>query len=402
MVSSGEIARGLSGLRGPVPTRFVWQRRTLDYQLRDSLSDAGAVLASRAPRLELDNDRAVLRSIRGIELLESALADLPGGPFDSTSDNVAVVEQRFILGAWRDFPLGLFRLELGDTRYGSDGEPVIECDAADIGTLLTESGPSAPYTVTSGTNFGTAASAVLDTLGLSHDLVTVGAVLPVVQTWAPYPETSWWQVVHDLADGIDYRTPWPNEQGRFLWSPRDVDPSVATEAVTYSDADEPKLIDGDTPYRRRQHAGTLRNLVVVLIDDPLHPDFPTRVVRENADAASPVSTTNRPERQFEVRSDSRPTSTRAILDAATAGPVGERLLREEAALYRTATLSTLPDPRRGAHEYYRLVVADRDGSLIEDGTLWRVARWSRDLAPGGRQTHEVEQVEPVTITDPEA
>ena len=295
MVTSGEIAQGLSGLRGTVPTRFVWQRRTLDYQFRDSLSDAGAVLASRAPRLELDNDRSVLRSIRGIELRESALADLPGGLFDPTADSVAVVEQRYILGAWRDFPLGLFRLELGDTRYGTDGEPVVECDAADLGMILTESGPSATYTVASGTDYGTATIAVLNALGLVHDLSMVGLMLPTVQSWPPYPETSWWQVLRDLADGVNYRTPCPNAQGRFVWAPQDVDPSLATEAVVYSDADEPRLIEGDTPYRRRQHAGTLRNRVVVLIDDPLHPDFPTRVVRENADPASPISTANRPE-----------------------------------------------------------------------------------------------------------
>lgn len=402
MVTSSEVALGLSGLRGPVPVRFSWQRRTTGYQFRDSLSEAGAVLASQAPRLDLDNGRAVLRSIRGIELRASALEGLPGGPFDPTADQVAVVEQRYLLGAWRDFPLGLFRLELGDTRYGRDGEPVVECDAADLATVLTESGPSATHTVGAGTGYRAAAMAVLGARGLAHDLAAVAAVLPVTQSWPPYPETTWWQVLHDLADGINYRTPWPDAQGRFLWRAQDVDPSQAVEAVTYTDEDEPRLIDGDTPYRRRQRAGTLRNRAVVLIDDPLHPDFPVRVVRENADPASPVSTAHRPERQCEVRWDSRPVSTRTILDEATAADIAVTLLRLEAARYRTATLTTLPDPRRDAHEHYRLRVTHPDGSAVEDGTLWRVARWSRDLTPGGRHTHELEHVSPVAVIDPEA
>lgn len=402
MVSATIIAEGLSGLRSPVPTRFKWERRTLGYQFRDSLSEAGAVLASTAPALALDNDRAVLRSIRGIELLESALTNLPGGPFDPTADHIAVIEQRYILGSWRDFPLGLYRLEVGDTRYGRDGEPVVECDAADLATILTESGPSASYTVAATTNYRTAAAAVLALLGLAHDLSAVTAELPTTQGWPPYPETTWWQVLHDLADGINYRTPWPDTQGRFVWRAQDVDPAQATEAVTYTDEDEPRLIDGDTPYRRRQRAGTLRNRAVVLIDDPFHPAFPARIVRENADPESPISTAYRAERQLEVRWDSRPVSTRTVLDADTAADIAETLLRREAARHRTATLSTLPDPRRDAHEYYRLRITHPDGEPVEDGTLWRVVRWSRDLAPGGRHTHELEHVAPVTLIDPEA
>lgn len=305
------------------------------------------------------------------------LGALPGGPFDPTADHIAVVEQRHILGAWRDFPLGLYRLEVGDTRYGRDGEPVVECDAADLATILTESGPSAAYTVGAGTAYRTAAVAVFTLLGLTHELAAAAAVLPATQTWPPYPETTWWQVLHDLADGINFRTPWPDTQGRFVWRARDVDPAQATEAATYTDEDEPRLIDGDTPYRRRQRAGTLRNRAVVLIDDPFHPDFPARVVRENADPQSPISTAYRAERQLEVRWDSRPVSTRTVLDGATAADIAVTLLRREAARYRTATLTTLPDPRRDGHEYYRLRITHPDGWAVEDGTLWRVARWSR-------------------------
>lgn len=398
MVSAAEVADALAGLRGPVPVRFAWQRRTLAYQFIDTISQA--TVATAAPRLDLDNDRAVLRSLRGIELLESALSALPGGPFDPTSDNVAVVEQRYIVGQWRDFPLGVYRLEVGDTCYGADGVPVLECAAADLATILTESGPSTSYTVSSATSYQAAVAAVIEGRGLVHGLEAVAATLPTDVTWPPYPETTWWQVVHDLADGINYRTPWPDPTGRFVWRAQDVDPSQATPAATYTDADEPRLVDGDTPYRRRQSAGSLANVAAVLIADPTHPDF-GYVLRENADPTSPISTAHRPERRVEVRADSRPASTRAVLDVATAAGIAEARLRREAGRFHTARLTTLPDPRRGAHEYYRLRIRQTNGEPVEDGTLWRVARWSRELAPGGRHRHELERVTPVTLIDPE-
>lgn len=60
------------------------------------------------------------------------------------------------------------------------------------------------------------------------------------------------------------------------------------------------------------------------------------------------------------------------------------------------------NPRRGAHEYYRLRVTQPGGEPVEDGTLWRVVRWSRELAPGGRHRPELERIAPVSLIDPEA
>lgn len=385
------IEQALAGLNQTVPSRLRIQRRDLDFRFIDELSQA--TIASAIPTLTLNNRNAVLRVVRGLELLERSLP----GNFDPTSDNIAIIEERWIAGDWRDFPLGMFRLELGDTRTSRDGQPVIECEAYDLATILTESGPSATYLIAQGTNYGTAIETILTLNGLASDLAPVTATLPVDQRWAAYPETTWWQVIHDLADGINYRTPWPNMQGRFVWSPKDVDPSQASANVTITDEQEPRMI-ADTEYRKRQRAGTIANRSVVLIDDPFHPDFPYRTFSENADPTSPVSTASRPERLIEVRWDTMPVSSRCILDETTADLIAETVLRDEAAQYQTATLTTLPDPRRGAHEYYRLTVTEKDGTYIEQGTLWRVVSWHRELVPGGRHTHELERVRPIALT----
>ncbi len=124
--TAGQIAAALAGVDGAVPVRFSWQRRTVLNQFRDDIS--AAVYDDTVPRLTLDNSRAVLRDIARISFRVNDLPD----DFNPDSDIIAVVEQRFILGAWRDFPLGLFRLDVGETIYGEDGAPVVECDASDL------------------------------------------------------------------------------------------------------------------------------------------------------------------------------------------------------------------------------------------------------------------------------
>lgn len=394
------VAMGLSGVFGPAPTRLIVERRTLDYRYRDSLTAVGAVLDGNM-NLSLDNSRAVLRSVRGIELRESLLGDLTAGTFDPTTDNVAIREERLIDGEWVVFPLGLYRLEIGDTRYDRDGEPIIECQAHDVGLILTGSGPTSTYTIPAGTSYYTAATTILDALGLAHDLSDPGKMLPVTVPWPRWPATSWYRILKDLADGLNYRAPWPSTQGRFQWAPWEVDLTTAAAAVTYGDTAEPRFVAGGEPYRRRQQAGTLANVVVVPIDHPDHPDSGEMLRRANADPASPVSTVHRPARPLELRYDSAPVATRCMLDVDTARDVADTLLGLEAARYGTATLTTLSDPRRGAHEYCRVTLTHPDGSPIEANTLWRVASWSRDLRTGGLMTHQLERVAPVTVTDAE-
>ena len=385
--TAGQVERALAGLDGPVAVRFRWERRTVLNQFRDDIS--AAVYDDSTPRLTLDNQRAVLRDIRGISF---RLQELPPD-FNPDTDVVAVVEQRFILGAWRDFPLGLYRLDVGETAFGEDGSSVMQCDASDLGSLLVESGPSAPYTVAAGTNYSVAARAVLDALGLARALPDVIAVTPLVHTWAPYPETTWYDVLADLYDGINHWPPWSDVQGRFTTRPV-LDPALEAPAVTYRDDAEPRLVDGHTPYRRRDEVGTIANQCIALVDDPRHPDFGS-VVRENADPGAPVSTFHQPVRQLRLRHDTRP-STKAVLDAATAAQVAATRLQYAAAGYRTARLVTFADPRRGAHEHYRLSLGG-----VEEETIWVARSWSRGLVPGAvTMEHRISRAEAIEITVP--
>ena len=58
-------------------------------------------------------------------------------------------------------------------------------------------------------------------------------------------------------------------------------------------------------------------------------------------------------------------------------------------------MEPIPDPRREAHETFRLCVDD-----IEVGTLWRSMSWAIDLTPGGRMVHGLGRAEAIDITEP--
>ena len=143
-------------------------------------------------------------------------------------------------------------------------------------------------------------------------------------------------------------------------------------------------------------------MVVVLIDDPrrymdgVFDDY-RFYKKTNADATSPLATTNplaapRGEVIMVVDSDSNP-STKTILNAATANNIAEWALERAAGEFFKATLHTLPDPRRDAHEWYNLNI---DG--VEDNTLWRVISWTRQLSLEGAHQHTLAKATELIIT----
>lgn len=402
MVSDSQLANGLAGYpRQNAPVRWRWQRRTAAYLFIDDISNA--VNAGASPTLTLDNENEIVRTLRGIELQE----DRVPSDFDPTSDNVALIEQRYIQGAWQDFPLGLYRLLVGQVLHDDHahrgvhvgGHPRHLCDGADLSYLLTQSGPAEPYTVAASTTYQSAIETILTAQGLTHNLMTLSSTTPLVHTWAPWPETSWHDIIRHLSDGVHYVTPYPDTQGMFRWKAREV---TETAVVTYQDTDEPRLIDAAHPYRKGQEIGQLPNVAVTLIDDPRRYndgvlDDYAFYKKTNADTTSPISTVNptvgpRGEIIEVIDSDSNP-STKTILNSTTANEISTWALQRAAGEYHKSTLYTLPDPRRGAHEWYTL---DIDG--IESSTLWRCVKWTRQLSARGTHEHTLTKAIEVTLS----
>ena len=382
--TDSEIADAISGRYGVVPSRFKWARRTAAFLLRDDISVA--VVEGSTPELTMDSTRHVVRDISGIEFRVDALP----GDFDATQDFIGVVEERLIDGAWEEFPLGLYRLDVGETRYEDDGDRIMTAQAADVGILLTETGPATPYTVAAATTYKAAAEAILNTLSLAHALPTDGNSTPLTLTWPPFPDTTWFKILDDLYAGINYRVPWPGLRGEFT-TEEQTDPSAKTSNVTFTDTAEPKMLDAESPYIRRDEPGVLPNNVVVEINDPRHTNYGSSQ-RFNNEAASIISTANRATIRRKVDAASVP-STKAILNDTIAIAIATYLLRLAVTDASRATLSTFIDPRRDVHEFFTLTVED-----AESATLWRSIGWKRPLSFEGVMSHLLGKAQSISVS----
>jgi hypothetical protein len=381
----------IAGRYTSVASRFRWERRNADFTFRDDFSTA--VIDHSTPTLSLNNDRAVRREIRGLSLNVDTLPS----DWEHTEDLIVPVEERLIDGEWIQFPLGVYRLDSCDFDHTPAGISVCVENGADLGILLAEAGPSAPYTVVAGTNYTAAAETILNSLGLLHTLPAVGSAFPLDVTWAPFPESTWLSMLTDLYAGINYYSPWADAQGRFTTRKR-LDPSTETATLTYSDQVEPRMIVGDDSYNTNEDPGGKSNRVVVLIDDPRHVDFGF-YQRYNRDPSSEVSIQRRGEVLRVLNWDSD-FSTKVILNATTAAAIAEFEIRDGHMRGKNAKLVTFPDPRREPHEFYTLNISnvhEEPGTELGSG-LWRVHRWQRDLVSGGKMTHEVGNATTLTVS----
>jgi len=389
-LTDAQIENALAGVYGPIVARWRWYLVDSNNVSIEEVSHA-MILDSEAT-LSLDNERPVLRTISGISMVSSRLPSF----FNPSSDRVSVVEERYMLGAWRQFPLGIFKLEVSETIFDEFNERVLVCDAADLSVTLITSGPSVPYTIASGTTYVSALEEVFGLAGLSYDLSNVPEDTLVVDvTWPPYPETTWMDVVSDLAFGINFYSPWMNSNGVFVTRQR-LDPYTETADATYTDTSEPRMISGDSQYIRVDSTMSLPNVCVVLIDNPFHADF-GYYMKRNDDENSPLAISVVGERVEQVDYDHDP-STSCVLDDTKALEIADFIVRLADAMTNTASLPTFDDPRRDAHESYYVNV-DEEGIGTQ---LWRVRGWERTLGmSGGPMVHEIGLVRDLTVSDEE-
>ena len=372
-VTASEIADALAGRFGPIRVDYRFSLVTASGHVLDDLTPA--VIGS--PTIELDIDRAITRTMT-IDLLD---ATLPSG-FDTLSTLVAPTF-RLLVGTERvDLPLGIFRVDVDATLEQPDGSTVHRASGSDLGVSLVEDQTPGTYTAPAGTNHMEEVERIViaRSPGLRADLPTVAATLPVSATWDP--GTSWWAIVRDLLDGINYHPLWPRADGVFVTAER-VDPRRVSVAATYSDAVEPRMIQR-RPITRRRDRVHAHNRVVVITD---RGDAVTRSI-----ISGPLSRAQRGVISVgaEINGGSAPISTRCAYDAAVLPAIAAWYLRDEAARADQLTLATLPDPRREAHDLLTIAVAGTEGR-------WRSLSWRLRLGEAGMMQHTLGLADPVTI-----
>lgn len=371
--SDAEIADWLSGRYGDIVLRPRFLRRTLAYDPLDDLTEA---ISSAS--IDLDNDRAILRTARFAILPENLPAD-----FGEVDELVSVALVLTIPG--RDdttFDCGLFVLDYPE----ATAEPNYQrawsnVQASDLGVLLQNYSKNEAHTVIGGSSYVAAAQAVISAAGLTSIINDPGFTTPNDMTWPPY--TPGLTIVNDLMFAINFFPVWADMHGTFRSRER-IDPSLDVARVHYTTLNEPRMIVG-RQFRQRISRQNITNQFSVTVQDPNR--APISVVVANTDSNSIVSVpvTGRPV--------TKGLSGDRVADTATMLAIGDYEVKDAGIRCRTASLATLRDPRRGAHETYALTLEDQSSAQ-----LWRVLKWSMDLKSDAVMDHTIVRADHIATT----
>ena len=371
--SPSRIHAALTGAHGgTVVSDWRLERRSLAGEFIEDIS-----LGMLDAWVELNNDRDVKR--QGQVTFDPALAS-----FEPLSDYLYLSQRVLVDGeVWVEEPLGLF-VPMNPRKEHAPTGTLWTVDLLDIGFLLAQATTTQAYTVAAGTNYITAAAAaiVAANSSLRVNLAPTTKTLPVKMTWPA--GTPWMKVLTDegngLLDGIDYYQAWADRFGVIRSRERE-DLSQRSPDVTYTGEDyvtEESLAEEvpDVHYNR----------VVALAEDPTRGRMVS--IATNADPNSPISTVRT------GRVMTRLLAGQRAADQATLDKIARRALRDEATALVRLAITTVPDPRRDAHEVYSLTVEEAG---IEESN-WRAQSWRLALEPGGPMKHSLTRTASLVVS----
>lgn len=370
--SPNRIGYALTGRYGPVVSDWRLERRTLAGEFLEDITDGllGAWV-------ELNNDRDVKR--QGQIQFDPAFAT-----FDPASDYLYLLQRVLVDGqVWVDEPLGLF-VAMNPRKAHAPTGTLWTVDVVDVGFLLANATTTQTYSVASGTNYGTAVAAVVAACNpaLRLTLAPTTKTTPLKMQWPV--GTPWLKVLTDegngLLDGIDYYQPWADRYGVIRSRERE-DLSQRSPDVTYTGEDYVT----EEPLQE-QVPDVHYNQVVALVEDPQRGRMSS--VATNRDPTSPISTVST------GRTVTKLLPAQRAADQTTLDKIARRALRDEATALVQLAITTVPDPRRDAHEVYALTVDE----LVPPAATWRAQSWRLQLAPGGAMTHQLRRTAAVQVS----
>lgn len=378
--SANRIARALEA-RGRAPVyRFAFERRTVGGAYIDDVTPA---FMRNEGEISASNDRDVFRS--GTFVVRPGARDRHGNPIviDPKRDVIAVRFRLLVDGEWWEvLPLGLFVLVGPRTEHMRTGKRQ-EVTGWDVGFLLANASTPTTYRVASGTNYVTAAQAVV--AAANADLRTAfqptTLTTPTDMSWPP--GTPYLRILtgegKGLLDGINYYQPWADRAGVLRSGPRQ-DLATRTPDVLYDGA---TLVRADPI--TEEGADIHYTEVIAVVDDPER--APITAFVSNDDPMSPVSTVSTGRRFTRVIRVERAVSQGAL------EAIASEYLRSESYEFVRAEMTTVLDPRRDGHEVYGVTV---DG--VFGGESYRAQSWTFELRNGGRMVHQLRRTAPVTVT----
>jgi len=349
--------------------------------------------------IKLDNDQQVTRTAR----FKIDPADLPEG-FNIETERIsvnAIVVQNAVRTI---YTLGLFTLDVGTLQFTDAGNPLDfsldpvppkvyefwDVEGSDMGTHLQEAKVPSPYTIDAGINYITAIESLIDTVlfydftgtlrPLKHVFPAQTEVTPFDYTWGP--GTPKLQIINEMLMAINWYPAWADERGTIR-SRLQILPSSEIPDIEYSTELEPRMIVA--PFSKSKVRSQFPNQVVVLIDDPRR--APEYSFRENYGILSSISVVN-------VDPNLKEIDGSKMLAATVAKDLADFTLGVANAMASEASLTTDFDPRRKAHETYRLTI-----SGVENGTKWKVFGWSISMTNGSVMIHKIGKADIIQIQD---
>lgn len=307
---------------------------------------------------------------------------------------------------WVPSQMGLFKLAAPSIILGENGQEEWDIDGADECDDLASSWIGTTFNVPSGTKYTDAIRLLVNTANLNCSLPNEEDVTPTSYSWKP--GTSFLTIVNDLAFGLGYWHVWAEPDGWItsrrrmyqFWQYSSPGPDIPQYAslsqsdVYWSAGDDPKMII--PPLIKSPDVGSRANIVRFVTQDPGR--LINTAEARNLDPLSPISTYNQPEKQQQINADYiadnwvatspvRP-GTNVNMFSFAPSPIVDLMLEE--AHSRIAKLRTLLDPRRQAHETYRLSIPG-----VEENSRWYCFGWTLRLDVDAVMEHKIGQ-----MTDP--
>lgn len=302
-----------------------------------------------------------------------------------------VCEVKLETGEWQDFPLGLYRFDLGRSMRHLEHMSTWNLTGYSREALLLKDMAVEGYSVAAGQGVLAEVRNVLAAQGVPALMINLppsseDKVLPEGMYFDPSQDAQgsyWLRIVNALLRAGGFSAIQTDAQGRFV-AYKEGDALDSLPEVSYgTGGDFEPMVTGEIgdDYDDERFA----NRVVVYSAD-LQVTPPIYAVAENRDPNSKGSIQEVGPVLKEIRQQ-------AITSAQEAQALADAELQRSSGYLRKLGISTLPDPRRGPGENYALDLIGKDATI--DGR-WQVVSWSLPLSdPPTKMDHSLSRLERV-------
>lgn len=277
-------------------------------------------------------------------------------------------------GGWVEFPLGVF-IPSSPVKADYNGNIVRQVEAYDGLVILDQDKFTQRWSVPAGTSYEKAVSDILKSAGIKRYSLNFGATATLSNDKEFAMGTDKLSAINDLLSMVNNTPLWVDSNGYFISEPYQP-PSRKEVGYTYDTDRMSVIVEG---IEEELDLFEVANSWVVTVSNPEKPPLVARIVNNNPD--SPTSVTSRGRTIVDFR-ELEDINSQASLNA-----YAERVAHEASQVYGKVKFLT---PIMPFHEYYDVIYLhytpmDVSGSFSE--TNWKIT-----LEAGSLMEHEVRRV----------